>query len=333
VKRLTNGSLRHEYNLTDHLGNARVFFADTNSDGTAEILQESHYYAFGMRIEGLGTQSDNKFLYNGKELTDDFGLNWYEYGWRMYDPQIGRWHQVDPIDEFHSPYCYVGNNPTNFVDPDGLGSDDPPVWDSETQTWVFPEIVITPDWNDELADYFYAHADNVASMVWIPIVSDINYSVWESFGNMFSSNTNLSEKLYSGTNLAMTYIPIMPKGMGNTGSRFMLRFNHTASKWVSPSGLIYGMRRDGTNAITHVLEHLLPNSAKANHTIFNVSRSELLPLLDEAWAKRGSAVLHNGLDTYVVEMGRVIGTNGETRIRFVMLQGSNELITAYPWPH
>jgi RHS repeat-associated protein len=122
VKRLTNGSLRHEYNLTDHLGNARVFFADTNSDGTAEILQESHYYAFGMRIEGLGTQSDNKFLYNGKELTDDFGLNWYEYGWRIYDAQLGRWHQVDPMDEFMSPYCFVGNDPINFIDPDGSQS-------------------------------------------------------------------------------------------------------------------------------------------------------------------------------------------------------------------
>lgn len=61
-------------------------------------------YYYGMRIEGLGTQNDNKFLVNGKELTDDFGLNWYEYGWCTYDAQLGRWHQVDPMDEFHSPY-------------------------------------------------------------------------------------------------------------------------------------------------------------------------------------------------------------------------------------
>lgn len=89
---------------------------------------------------------------NGKELTDDFGLNWYEYGWRMYDPQLGQWHSVDPMDEFHSPYCYVGNNPVNFVDPDGTDSDDP----SETPLkpiavditpdgplYIFPEIIVT----------------------------------------------------------------------------------------------------------------------------------------------------------------------------------------------
>lgn len=119
VKKLADGSLRHEYNLTDHLGNSRVFFTDANNDGTPEVIQESHFYAFGLRIEGLGVQNDNKYLYNGKELTDDFGLNWYEYGWRMYDAEIGRWHQVDPMDEFMSPYCFVGNDPINLIDPDG----------------------------------------------------------------------------------------------------------------------------------------------------------------------------------------------------------------------
>ena len=38
---------------------------------------------------------------------------------RYYDPQIARWTSVDPADEFYSPYVYCGNNPTNFVDPDG----------------------------------------------------------------------------------------------------------------------------------------------------------------------------------------------------------------------
>jgi len=68
-----------------------------------------------MQIQGLG----NKKLYNGKDLVDDFGLNWYHYGARWYDPQLGRWTTMDPADEFHSPYSYVGNDPVNLVDPDG----------------------------------------------------------------------------------------------------------------------------------------------------------------------------------------------------------------------
>ena len=61
--------------------------------------------------------------YNGKELDRMHGLDWYDYGARMYDPVIGRWTTVDPLAEKYydvSPYVYCHNNPINRYDPNGM---------------------------------------------------------------------------------------------------------------------------------------------------------------------------------------------------------------------
>ncbi|MCE7058077.1 RHS repeat-associated core domain-containing protein [Algoriphagus sp. AGSA1] len=93
---------------------------------SSAIVQETHYDPWGLELTGLGFQHGsmkaNKYLYNGKELIEDNGIQYYDFGARMYDATIGRWGVVDPLAEKYSPissYNYALNNPISFIDPDG----------------------------------------------------------------------------------------------------------------------------------------------------------------------------------------------------------------------
>ncbi len=111
------------YQYKDHLGNTRVSFGRSSS-GIVQIVDVNDYYPFGMNHLGTGSAlfgqgSYKNYKYNGKELQET-GV--YDYGARMYMPDIGRWGVVDPLAEKmtrHSPYNYAFNNPIRFIDPDG----------------------------------------------------------------------------------------------------------------------------------------------------------------------------------------------------------------------
>lgn len=63
------------------------------------------------------------YKYNGKEWQDELGLNWYSYGFRMYDPALGRFPSMDPISSQFphvSPYNYAENEPVSSIDLWGL---------------------------------------------------------------------------------------------------------------------------------------------------------------------------------------------------------------------
>ncbi|NCT19335.1 MAG: hypothetical protein GW771_14040 [Flavobacteriia bacterium] len=173
-----SSSFNYVFSYTDHLGNIRLRYTKTETQGLA-ILEENHYYPFGLKHNGYNSdhkifefndgtntvvltpvtpnrKETYKYKYNGKEFQDELGLNMYDYGWRNYMPDIGRWTQIDPLfndlkfahdindvdpddqEEVYmaiindleigggiyntdnlNPYGYGYNNPVSFDDPDG----------------------------------------------------------------------------------------------------------------------------------------------------------------------------------------------------------------------
>ena len=136
------GSASTNYFITDHLGNVRIVFSDINEDNkiedVSEVLQENHYYPFGLKfgypggsnLSWLGSSSSNDLGYNGMNSSPSnsspghlFNKNNYNTTtYRTLDMETGMWLQVDPKAEAvksMSPYCSMGNNPISNADPDG----------------------------------------------------------------------------------------------------------------------------------------------------------------------------------------------------------------------
>jgi len=102
-----------------------VYFDDFKVTQTkGPIVQQTDYDPLGLTFNESSRENSvpNNFLYNGKELQKDNDLNWYDFGARMYDAALGRWHAVDSKSENYpdwSPYTFVVNDPLKYIDPDG----------------------------------------------------------------------------------------------------------------------------------------------------------------------------------------------------------------------
>lgn len=130
------------FELNNHLSNVLATVADTkteidgNTDGlvdyyTANILTANDYCPFGLQMFGRKFVAANSYRYgfNGKEKDNDISnLTVYDYGFRIYNPAIGRFLSVDPLTKnypHYTPYQFSGNNPIKFIDLDGLEESDP----------------------------------------------------------------------------------------------------------------------------------------------------------------------------------------------------------------
>ena len=126
IKAPKNG---YAYVYVSNESDEMVYFDNLQvSNVHGRIIEEDHYYAYGLKISGISSQKlgdgnegslKNNYLYQGEysEMDDDIG--WNDFELRNYDPQIGRFIQQDSYEQFPPSYTGMGNDPINLVDPSG----------------------------------------------------------------------------------------------------------------------------------------------------------------------------------------------------------------------
>jgi RHS repeat-associated protein len=141
------------YELSNHLGNVLSVITDKRIQAcgagddiyyNAQVVSVSDYYPFGMGIkerEWSDSSFGYRFGFNGKEQDNEVSGsgNSYDYGFRIYNPRLGKFLSVDPLTNsypWYTPYQFAGNSPVLNIDLDGLEE-----WDAISK------------WNDEAQGY------------------------------------------------------------------------------------------------------------------------------------------------------------------------------------
>ncbi|MBS1927752.1 MAG: hypothetical protein IT254_07355 [Chitinophagaceae bacterium] len=115
------------------------------------IVEETHYYPFGLVMSGISSKAANNVpnkekTFQGQRFDDDLGLNWVQFKWRNHDPQIGRFIEIDPLAEdyvYNSTYAFSENKVTNNVELEGL----------EAATLYLPDNVTSGQRDEVIKDY------------------------------------------------------------------------------------------------------------------------------------------------------------------------------------
>ena len=156
------GSIQYEYYLKDHLGNVRMVVEKDEATGELIVSQENHYSPYGLKLEGYINNTSiasnpNPYGFGGAEV--ESALNTWHLHYRMYDPAIGMFWQVDPAKHAYNmigQYSWPFNDPANFIDPLGAEGE-----------YTFPVVEIegTPSGSydnapmtyDDILDHGYYH--------------------------------------------------------------------------------------------------------------------------------------------------------------------------------
>lgn len=162
--------------LTNYSDNLVSFDNLTIRRKNGVVRSVKEYYPYGLEYGRF----NGSFAYNAEAMYNKgyTSATWHELEWkyegldlnyfaaRYYDPIIGRWHAPDPLEQCHSPYAGMVNDPANFVDPDGRLS------------------------KPAMADFFNSDLGMFTS--WVVTSAAVGVLMFADLGNMASGLKNLA---------------------------------------------------------------------------------------------------------------------------------------------
>ena len=292
----------------------RVSYTKDDVTGLPVILEQNHYYPFGLKHTNYNTTvlklrgsnlepaliNPNKYRHRSYEFQDELGLNWYDFEMRGYMPDIGRWGGVDMLAEKSrrfSPYAYCLNNPVYFIDVDGMyatdgifvdesgknigndGKDDNKVYVVKTTETEFDSGVaadgITKSERNATVDFIKSNSGNT--------------SVFES--NSIAYDNSVEIEGDSATRQAMVNIVNQDDGRGGVSPANNREYGGTISSngvvTESPPGAVANPKTDNTASIKFNM----------NGDVKSTFHSHQSGQITEGVTKTSNTVMMNGTST------------------------------------
>ena len=274
IASIQNGKVK--YYLNDHLGSIR---GTLDQAGTVSNLYD--YSPFGL-LQGEQDKQEFKPRFSG--LFYDAGAKIYVTKARGYDPQLGRFLQIDPQHRVPfgsqkdlSLYAYCGDDPVNYTDVEGLQSNW--VWGPENQAWQFFH-----NFSPEYAKQFYAYKSNQAiqNARGVGYLAGMEATAWDMIGgyipgraaNVGQEKAQVIWSLLSGgtSSMALTGLGLGRSFVSSLINSSEGNFQGAALDIVGLSGYASGVR--SKNLLTESNGQLMLNFMNNKAKIFkNISEA------------------------------------------------------------